>query len=183
MQRTIRLVMLLLSTFMGSQAFAQERGPNTGFEQKTYVYEPWIKGKFSEVVTVKNPGKWIFLAGIGPESEGDGKIMFPGDFYRQCKYAYYRIKKLPALHGAMLKNVVFVTTYMVDIRHIGPPANAAPRNLARPVPNCRPARLLASMPSLGPTCCWRSPPQPLWTNEHCDRIAIRRARSFLFDSW
>ena len=35
-------------------------------EQKTYVYEPWIKGKFSEVVTVKNPGKWIFLAGIGP---------------------------------------------------------------------------------------------------------------------
>src|SRR3981189_2568470 len=48
--------------------------------QKTYVYEPWIKGKFSEVVTVKNPGKWIFLAGIGPESEGDGKILFPGDF-------------------------------------------------------------------------------------------------------
>jgi len=70
------------------------------------------------VVTVKNPGKWIFLAGIGPESEGAGKILFPGDFYRQCKYAYYRIQKLLGMHGATLKNVVFVTTYMMDIRHI-----------------------------------------------------------------
>jgi 2-iminobutanoate/2-iminopropanoate deaminase len=95
-----------------SQTFAQAQNQSTAFEQKTYVYEPWIKGKFSEVVTVKNPGKWIFLAGISPESEGDGKILFPGDFYRQCKYAYYRIKKLLAMHGATLKNVVFVTTYM-----------------------------------------------------------------------
>ena len=122
MQRTIPLLIVVLFAFvlLPSQAFAQELSPNAAFEQKTYVYEPWIKGKFSEVVTVKNPGKWIFLAGIGPESEGDGKILFPGDFYRQCKYAYYRIKKLLALHGATLKNVVFVTTYMVDIRHIGP---------------------------------------------------------------
>jgi enamine deaminase RidA (YjgF/YER057c/UK114 family) len=121
MQRTNLsvIVALLAFVFLPSQAFAQEQSPSTTFEQKTYVYEPWIKGKFSEVVTVKNPGKWIFLAGIGPESEGDGKILFPGDFYQQCKYAYYRIKKLLALHGATLKNVVFVTTYMVDIRHIG----------------------------------------------------------------
>jgi enamine deaminase RidA (YjgF/YER057c/UK114 family) len=110
---------LFAFAFSHSQALAQARGPSTAFEQNTYVYEPWIKGKFSEVVTVKNPGKWIFLAGIGPESEGDGKILFPGDFYRQCKYAYYRIKKLLAMHGATLKNVVFVTTYMMDIRHIG----------------------------------------------------------------
>ena len=102
-----------------SPAFAQAPNPGTAFEQKTFVYEPWIKGKFSEVVTVKNPGKWIFLAGIGPESEDDGKILYPGDFYKQCKYAYYRIKKLLALHGGTLKNVVFATTYMTDIRHIG----------------------------------------------------------------
>ncbi len=121
MQRFIllTLVALLAFVFFHSQASAQAQSPSTAFEQKTYVYEPWIKGKFSEVVTVKNPGKWIFLAGIGPESEGDGKILYPGDFYRQCKYAYYRIKKLLAMHGATLKNVVFVTTYMMDIRHIG----------------------------------------------------------------
>ena len=121
MQRSILLTLAVLFAFVffSSQACAQAQSPSAAFEQKTYVYEPWIKGKFSEVVTVKNPGKWIFLAGIGPESEGDGKILFPGDFYRQCKYAYYRIKKLLAMHGATLKNVVFVTTYMMDIRHIG----------------------------------------------------------------
>ena len=121
MQRYIpfALVALFALVPLHSQALAQAQSPSTAFEQNTYVYEPWIKGKFSEVVTVKNPGKWIFLAGIGPESEGDGKILFPGDFYRQCKYAYSRIKKLLAMHGATLKNVVFVTTYMMDIRHIG----------------------------------------------------------------
>ena len=46
-------------------------------------------------------------------------LMLISDLYRQCKYAYYRIKKLLAMHGATLKNVVFVTTYMMDIRHIG----------------------------------------------------------------
>ena len=121
MQRSIlfTLTALLAFAFLHSHALAEPQSPTTPFEQKTYVYEPWIKGKFSEVVTVKNPGKWIFLAGIGPESEGDGRIFFPGDFYRQCKYAYYRIKKLLAMHDATLKNVVFVTTYMMDIRHIG----------------------------------------------------------------
>ena len=121
MQRSIMCAFTALCVFvlLDLQASAQQQSPVGAFEQNTYVYEPWIKGKFSEVVTVKNPGKWIFLAGIGPESEGDGKILFPGDFYRQCKYSYYRIKKLLALHGATLKNVVFVTTYMMDIRHIG----------------------------------------------------------------
>jgi enamine deaminase RidA (YjgF/YER057c/UK114 family) len=121
MSRSIPCALTALCAFalLNSQSRAQQQSPAGAFEQNTYVYEPWIKGKFSEVVTVKNPGKWIFLAGIGPESEGDGKILFPGDFYRQCKYAYYRIKKLLALHGATLKNVVFVTTYMMDIRHIG----------------------------------------------------------------
>jgi enamine deaminase RidA (YjgF/YER057c/UK114 family) len=115
--------MLALAAFVifglnHSQSFAQAPNPSTAFEQKTYVYEPWIKGKFSEVVTVKNPGKWIFLAGIGPESEGDGKILHPGDFYKQCRYTYYRIKKLLGMHGATLKNVVFATTYVTDIRYI-----------------------------------------------------------------
>ena len=79
MQRFILLALAVLFAFvfLHSRAFAQPQSPSTAFEQQTYVYEPWIKGKFSEVVTVKNPGRWIFLAGIGPESEGDGKIIFP----------------------------------------------------------------------------------------------------------
>jgi 2-iminobutanoate/2-iminopropanoate deaminase len=96
-----------------------QSNPNPGFELKSYTYEPWIKGRFAEVVTVTNPGKFIYLAGIGSEQEGDGKILFPGDFYKQCKYAYYRIQKLLALHGATLKDLTFVTTYVTDVRKIG----------------------------------------------------------------
>ena len=47
----------------------------SGFEKRNFSYNEWTKGKFSEVVTVTNPGKFIFLAGIGPEREGDGKIV------------------------------------------------------------------------------------------------------------
>ena len=80
MQRSIlfTLTALLAFAFLHSHALAEPQSPTTPFEQKTYVYEPWIKGKFSEVVTVKNPGKWIFLAGIGPEFGGRRKDSFPG---------------------------------------------------------------------------------------------------------
>ena len=94
------------------------------------MYEPWIKGKFSEVVTVKNPGKWILPGRHRPRVGGRRGILFPGDFYRQCKYAYYRIKKLLAMHAATLKNVVFVTTYMMDIRHIGASGNCRTEEFA-----------------------------------------------------
>jgi len=101
-----------------SPPLLQAQNANPGFEKKSYTYEEWIKGRFAEVVTVSNPGKLIYLAGIGPEQEGDGKILHPGDFYKQCKYAYYRIGKLLGLHGATLKDLVFVTTYVTDIRYI-----------------------------------------------------------------
>jgi hypothetical protein len=58
------------------------------------------------VVTVTNPGKFIFLAGIGPEREGDGKIVHEGNFMEQCRYAYMKIKKLLDLQGATMNDVV-----------------------------------------------------------------------------
>ena len=58
------------------------------------------KGKFSEVVTVTNPGKFIFLAGIGPEREGDGKIVHEANFMEQCRYA-----SEPADIGARLRRM------------------------------------------------------------------------------
>ena len=54
-------------------------------EAKFQAHNEWTKGKFSEVVTVTNPGKFIFLAGIGPEREGDGKIVHEGGFMEQCR--------------------------------------------------------------------------------------------------
>jgi 2-iminobutanoate/2-iminopropanoate deaminase len=116
---SVAVVSLCAFILTQSTAFTQAQSDaNLSFEKQSYTYEEWIKGKFSEVVTVRNPGKWIYVAGIGAEQEGDGKILFPGDFYKQCKYAYYRIQKLLALHGATLRDLVFVTTYVTDIRFI-----------------------------------------------------------------
>ena len=42
---------------------------SAGFEKKNYNYSEWTKGSFSEVVTVTDRGKMIFLAGVGAEDE------------------------------------------------------------------------------------------------------------------
>src|SRR4029079_16366614 len=96
-----------------SATFAQEQ---TQFKKENFSYNEWTKGKFSEVVTVTNPGKFIFLAGIGPEREGDGKIVEEGNFMGQCSYAYMKIKKLLQAQGATMNDVVRIVTYITDIR-------------------------------------------------------------------
>jgi enamine deaminase RidA (YjgF/YER057c/UK114 family) len=91
----------------------------SGYEKKIYNYSEWTKGLFSEVVTVVKPGKMIFLAGVGAEDEGAnrGVIRHLGDFDGQCRYAYEKIKKLLAAHGATMNDVVKVVTYVTDIRN------------------------------------------------------------------
>ena len=85
-------------------------------EKKNYNYSEWTKGRFSEAVTVSGPGKMIFLAGVGSEAEKDGAILHQGDFLAQCRYAYEKIKKLLAQHGATMGDVVKLTSYVTDIR-------------------------------------------------------------------
>lgn len=86
------------------------------FERKNFHHNDWTKGRFSEVVTVSGPGKWLFLAGVGAEAEKDGSILHIGDFGAQCRYAYEKIGKLLAAHGAKMADVVKLVTYVVDIR-------------------------------------------------------------------
>jgi 2-iminobutanoate/2-iminopropanoate deaminase len=110
--------------WLGHGAFAFGLGSNVlsiaqstpNFEKKNLSYNEWTKGKFSEVVTVTNPGKFIFLAGIGPEREGDGKIVHEGNFMEQCRYAYMKIKKLLDMKGATMNDVVRIMTYTTDVR-------------------------------------------------------------------
>ena len=110
------LISIIAAALLG-MVVQQETAYSQGFEKKTYNYNEWAKGKFSEVVTVRNPGTWIFLGGIGPENEGDGKILHKGDFYAQCMYAWEKIGKLLKLHGATFDDIVKSTVYMTDIRH------------------------------------------------------------------
>ena len=104
-------------SLIGATAVTHPNAQSTsGFEKRNFSYNEWTKGKFSEVVTVTNPGKFIFLAGIGPEREGDGKIVHEGDFMEQCRYAYMKIKKLLDLQGATMDDVVRIMTYTTDVR-------------------------------------------------------------------
>ncbi len=117
MNRSILFALAILVATALAQAPA--RAQNQAFEKKTYNYSEWTKGRFAEAVTVVNPGKWIFLGGIGPEREGDGVIINKGDFQAQCVYAWQKIKKILAEHGATVNDIVKTTTYVTDIRHFG----------------------------------------------------------------
>ena len=70
-------------------------------------------------VTGIGNAKIIYLAGVGAEDENGarGKIRHPGNFIEQCKYAYDKIKRVLAPHGAQLSDVVKITTYMTDLRY------------------------------------------------------------------
>ena len=87
------------------------------FERHHFNYGRWTKSRFSEAVTVTGPAKMIFLAGIGSEHEQSGKIMHPGDFAAQCRYAYRKLKKVLARNGAGMADVVKQVTYVIDARH------------------------------------------------------------------
>jgi enamine deaminase RidA (YjgF/YER057c/UK114 family) len=92
-----------------------------GLEVKRYNPSEWTKGRFSEVVTVNGPGKTVYLAGIGAEDENgpagaSASILHPGNPYEQCRYAYDKIKRLLAAHGASLADAVKQVVYVTDVR-------------------------------------------------------------------
>jgi enamine deaminase RidA (YjgF/YER057c/UK114 family) len=91
-------------------------------EVKRYNPSEWTKGRFSEVVTVTGPGKIIYLAGVGAEDEKgppgqSAPVLHLGKPYEQCVYAYDKIKRLLATHGAALADIVKQVVYVTDIRY------------------------------------------------------------------
>ncbi|HZP79376.1 MAG TPA: RidA family protein [Pseudolabrys sp.] len=113
------IALLFLASSAAHAQTSTPPGGTGGFEKKNYNYSEWTKGLFSEAVTVTHPGKMIFLAGVGAEDEGAtrGVIRHLGDFAGQCRYAYDKIKRLLAAHGASMNDVVKVVTYVTDIRN------------------------------------------------------------------
>ena len=93
-----------------------------GLEVKRYNPSEWTKGRFTEVVAVNGPGKTIYLAGIGAEDEkapagASAPILHLGNPYEQCRYAYDKIKRLLATHGASLADAVKQVVYVTDVRY------------------------------------------------------------------
>jgi enamine deaminase RidA (YjgF/YER057c/UK114 family) len=111
--------------FLLTAAVAVSAATAQPLEVKRYNPSPWTKGRFSEVVTVNGPGKTIYLAGIGAEDEkapegSNAQTLHVGDPYTQCVYAYDKIKRLLAAHGATLADVVKQVVYVTDVRYQSP---------------------------------------------------------------
>ena len=114
----LAIAALLMVSALQWTSWAQSPGtPDSRLEKKHYNYGNWTKGRFSEVVTVTGSGKLIFLAGTGPEEEMDGAIQHKDNFFEQCRYAYGKVKKMLALHGGTMNDVIKQTVYIVDVRN------------------------------------------------------------------
>jgi 2-iminobutanoate/2-iminopropanoate deaminase len=121
----MRLISLAVTAMLSlvaltATANCQAQNSNTTYEKKSFSYAEWAKGRFSEVVTVGNAGKIIYLGGVGSEDEDSaqgGAIRHLGDVGAQCRYAWDKIKRLLAKHGATVENVDKVVTYVTDIRY------------------------------------------------------------------
>src|SRR5262249_50187531 len=106
--KTTTGVLAAALALMPLSALAQAQPSGAAYEKNSYNYAEWAKGRFSEVVTVRNPGKIIYLGGVGAEDETSaqgGAIRHLGDFGAQCRYAWDKIKRLLEKHGATLANV------------------------------------------------------------------------------
>jgi enamine deaminase RidA (YjgF/YER057c/UK114 family) len=100
---------------------AQTHAQDGGIRIEKFTHSEWTRGIFSEAVTVTGiaNAKFIYLAGVGAEDENGprGNIRHHGNFLEQCRYAYDKIKRVLAHHGAGLRDVVKITTYITDLRH------------------------------------------------------------------
>jgi 2-iminobutanoate/2-iminopropanoate deaminase len=116
---TLAVTVTLTLAVLTMTVMSQSQTGDTAYEKKSYNYAEWAKGRFSEVVTVRNVGKIIYLGGVGAEDENSaqgGVILHRGDFGAQCRYAWDKIKRLLQKHGATVENIDKVVTYMTDVR-------------------------------------------------------------------
>jgi 2-iminobutanoate/2-iminopropanoate deaminase len=109
-------ITLFSATLMQSTVSAQ--APTPSFEKKGYRHSKWGSPNSWEVVSVSGPRTLLYLSGVGAEDENSTgpDILHQGDFAGQCRYAFDKITRLLAKHGASLADVVKTTAYLTDVR-------------------------------------------------------------------
>jgi 2-iminobutanoate/2-iminopropanoate deaminase len=137
-QKRAALAAVAIVAALAVPAVAQQPSPS-GYEKKEFTHSAWTKGIFSEAVTVKGfgTGKLIFLAGVGSEDENGprGNIRHHSDLVAQCEYAFDKIKRVLAAHGANMNHVVKITSYLTDMKNRVPYGQCLTRNFgAAPLP-------------------------------------------------
>lgn len=118
MPRKAILIIAGMALCLAAQSGLAQNAP---IKIEKFNHSAWTKGIFSEAVTVTGigPAKFIYLAGVGSEDENGprGNVRYPGNFLAQCRYAYDKIKRVLALHGANLSHAVKIVTYITDLRY------------------------------------------------------------------
>ena len=131
MRRFALLGVAAMALAPACSASAQQPSPSR-YEKKEFTHSAWTKGIFSEAVTVTGIGgaRFVFLAGVGAEDENGprGNIRHHGDLVAQCEYAFDKIKRVLAAHGATLNHVVKVTSYLTDMKNRVPYGQCLTRN-------------------------------------------------------
>lgn len=90
-----------------------------GFELRYLNWGDWqARVGFSQAASVKRPGRWLFLSGVGSEEEKEGKVQYVGDFAAQCKAAWDSVRTILEREGGSVKNIVRVVTYVTDPRSL-----------------------------------------------------------------
>jgi enamine deaminase RidA (YjgF/YER057c/UK114 family) len=88
------------------------------FEKKNFNYSKFATGVFSEAVTVTGAAKTIYLAGIGAEDPDSGSVQHKDNVLEQCRMAWANVTKALDANGAMLNDIVKVTTYATDVSYL-----------------------------------------------------------------
>ena len=131
MKKPVLFAAAVLAAAFALPVAAQQPSPST-FEKKEFTHSAWTRGIFSEAVTVKGfgTGKLIFLAGVGSEDENGprGNVRHHNDLVAQCEYAFDKIKRVLAAHGANMNHVVKIVSYLTDMKNRVPYGQCLARN-------------------------------------------------------
>ncbi len=118
MTKTYPRQAVLIVAMLASIACTAEA--QTPAQREHFNYGSWEQqAAFSQGVSVPNPGRIIFLSGVGAEEDDlRGAVHYPGDFLAQCRYAYGEIKKRLEKQGATMADIVHTVTYTTDVRNV-----------------------------------------------------------------
>lgn len=125
----IVLALLIAAAGWGVPRFGPALAQSAGFELRFVSAGEWqTKAGFSQVASVRRPGRLLFVAGVGGKDEKEKSQLKLGDFTAQCQAAWATIGKILEREGASVKNIVRVVTYVTDTRNLQ--ANNACKNAA-----------------------------------------------------
>lgn len=114
------LVAVLLATWLAMVETGAAAEHMAQMQKEYFNYGSWETGvMFSQGVSVRDPGRWLFLSGVGAEEDKPmGGVLYPGDFLAQCRHAWKEIKTRLERQGASLNDIVRTSTYVTDVRNI-----------------------------------------------------------------